>query len=325
MRIDLPFYLEHGGDIVIQQPLLLHGVTMHAFFLEADRLRLAALADRFLNGPAGGAVSYVPAASFVVLVCADIARGQARYEPDRGKGWMSERDVAFWVPLWAGRHVGPLFVPERLVYFLPYVFVDNGAAVATGREIFGFPKELGDLRFAGDPGADGFSVDTLVIREYGFESRGEIARLLEITPLADSPAEPGWEDVTAGFSALQDRFADLLVKGAFMPTAGALVEALRGSKDVGARLVFLKQFRDAEDPERACYQAVIEAPAVMDTLHGGGSLPAHRITITAADSHPIVQDLGLSGPVVQSEFAARISIDFTMESGVVMGSAAPFK
>lgn len=323
MRVDLPFYVERGGDIVIRQPLNLHGVTMSVFLLPADTDRLAALTDRLLNGPAKGAALYAPAAPFVALVCADITRAQGRDEPDRSKGWMPERDVAFWIPLWAGRRVGPLFVPDRLVYLMPYVFVDNGAAVATGREVYGFPKEEGILRFAGDPGAHGFSVDTLVIRRYGVESRAEFTRLLDAVKVSPAERETVWDDAASGFAALRDRLAQRLVGGALMPPAEALVHALRGSPDMGARLVFLKQFRDVEDPERACYQAVVEAPAVMEALHGGALLGAHRITIAEADSHPIVRDLGLSGPVIESEMAVRISIDFTMDRGSVVNCTTP--
>jgi hypothetical protein len=325
MSRELPFYVERGGDIVIRQPLLLREVTTYSFVLSADIRRLAALIDRSLNAPAGGTVRYIPAGPFVALVCADIGHSQAVEEPDRSKGWMAEKDVAFWIPLWAGKQVGPLFVPERLVFFLPYVFVDNIAAAVTGRETYGFPKESGILRFPAGPGAEGgFAIDTLIIRAYGASARGDIARLIDIEPAepeAPPPEADVWADLETGLGALGDRLKGLIHTDAIEAAAGAAVEAFRAALRPGARLVFLKQFRDAEDPARACYQAIIEAPASVKTLHNGGWLPKHRVRIAMADSHPIVEELGLSGAVSESIFGSWLRFDFTMERGKVVWSA----
>jgi uncharacterized protein with NAD-binding domain and iron-sulfur cluster len=319
-----PRYIERGGEIVVRQPLLLSGVTTSSFILAADVGRLTALVDRILNAPANGAVRYVPAGPFVALVCADIARGQALDEPDRSRGWMAERDVAFWVPLWAGKQVGTAFVPQRLVFFLPYVFVDNIAAAVTGREIYGFPKETGILTFPKEPGALGsFTVDTLAMRKRGHGSRGEVMRLVEIDPSGAPvpPSESGWVDLEAGIRELDGRFRDLIMKGFVDPLADAALSALRGTGQPGMRLVFLKQFRDAVDPGRACYQAIVEAPAVVKAVRGGGWLPPHRVRIAQAESHPIVQELGLTDGSLESTLGIRLAIDFTMERGEIVWSA----
>jgi hypothetical protein len=325
-RRELPSYIERGGDIVIRQPLELRGVTIHSFVLAADRDRLAALADRLLNAPAQGAVEYVPAAPVVALVCADVTRGQAREAPDRSKGWMSERDVAFWVPLWAGKRRGSIFVPERLVFFLPYVFVDNAAATTTGREVFGFPKESGVLAFPEPPGAPGpFSVDALVIRRYAPDTRAEIARIVEVAPTetrVPAAAHGAWTDVEEGARALMGRLRELITKDAVVPAVETLLHAMTEGHGPGARLVFLKQFRDVEDPSRACYQAVVEAPATVDALRGGGLLPEHTVRIAHADSHPIVADLGLDGATCTTLLATRVDVDFTMDRGSVVHRTA---
>ncbi len=320
-----PHYIERGGEISIRQPLGLHDVTMYSFVLAADRDKLAKLVDRTLNAPANGAVHYVPAGPFVALVCADVARGQAIEEPDRSKGWMAEKDVAFWIPLWAGKLVGPLFVPERLVFFLPYVFVDNVAATTTGREVYGFPKETAIVRFPAAPNEPGaFSVDTLIIREYGRESCGEVARIVDIEPAEpeEAPHEPGaWADLEAGIGALGERLKRLLHSDAVEDAAGVAFEAFRKALEPGARLVFLKQFRDAVDPTLACYQAIIEAPAVVDSVREGGWLPKHRVRIAPADSHPIVKELGLSGAESETLLCSWLRFDFTMDRGITIWRA----
>jgi hypothetical protein len=311
MQRDLPPYIERGGEIVIRQPLELRGVTIYSFLLAADEGRLAALAARLLNDPAQGAVEYVPAAPVVALICADIQRGHARDEPDRSKGWVPERDVGFWVPLWAGQREGSLF--------MPYVFVDNIAATVTGRETFGFPKEMGVLAFPERVSPDGgsFSVDTLVIRSFDRETRAEVARLVEVAPAEaphPSPADAAGTDAEEGAHAVIGRLRAFLANDALVPAVDTVVHALHA----GARFVFLKQFRDVGDPSRACYQAVVEAPANVDAIRGGGVLPEHVVRIASADSHPIVADLGLSGATSTTLLATWVDVDFTMESGAVV-------
>jgi hypothetical protein len=312
VRAALPPYVERAGELVVRAPLAMQRVTMSCFVLAADRAALERLAEAHLNRvsrPSG--TEYHAAASFVTLAFADCRRGQARDAPDRDKGWLAERDVAFWVPLLAGRRQGGRFVAERLVWYLPYIFADNAAAVATGREIFGFPKQHATTTFAGDLDEPRFGVDTLVIERFGRESAGTMARLIEVTPATRGALATGADFVQAVRGVLGlDGLGMLDVAGR---TTGALLR--RGSADARTDLVFLKQFRDAADPSRACYQAVIEAPATVDAFRGGRPLAPHRVEIRAADSHPIVRELGLSGASITSQLAGSLDFDFTMREG----------
>lgn len=308
----LPPYIERGGELVVRAPLAMQQVTMSAFMLPADRGALERLAETHLNRVSRrNGTEYRAAASFVTLAFADCRRGQASNAPDRDKGWLAERDVAFWVPLLAGRSHGGRFVAERLVWYLPYIFADNTAAVATGREIFGFPKQHAAMRFADDPGRDrGFAVDTLVIERFGIESAGEIATLIEVTPLDRAGSEAG-DFLQAARAAF-----DVDVLGA-LDVAGRSTRALvqRGSAEMRTDLVFLKQFRDAADPSRACYQAVIEAAASVDVLRKGRPLAAQRVRIREVDSHPIVRELGLPSATLTTQLAGWLDFDFTMREG----------
>jgi hypothetical protein len=63
---------------------------------------------------------------------------------------------------------------------------------------------------------------------------------------------------------------------------------------------------------------VVEAPAVVDALQSGGFLPEHRVSIMKADSHPIVEELGLSGESVESVLGMWMKYDFTVDRGVVI-------
>ncbi len=78
--------------------------------------------------------------------------------------------------------------------------------------------------------------------------------------------------------------------------------------------LFLKQFRDAEDGTRACYQAVVEAPVkvlrVSNKLVGRDA----DVTIHHLDSHPIGQELGVTSQRAQIVFDAEL--DMVVEHGV---------
>ncbi len=52
----------------------------------------------------------------------------------------NETEVGFWLLTLVSRRVGEMWVPDHLVWFMPYLFVDNGYAIMAGREVYGFNK-----------------------------------------------------------------------------------------------------------------------------------------------------------------------------------------
>ena len=59
-------------------------------------------------------------------------------------------------------------------------------------------------------------------------------------------------------------------------------------------VVSLKQYRDAVSPDRACYQAIVNAVMRITKYHGGGLLMGrYEVKIHDYASTPIVQELGL--------------------------------
>ena len=84
-------------------------------------------------------------------------------------------------------------------------------------------------------------------------------------------------------------------------------------------LVFLKQFRDASCPTKACYQALVEAPLAV---HPPGAtyeeLERELFEITVADwaSHPIATELGIAPANQQPQLAFRASFGFDIKLGL---------
>lgn len=303
-------------------PLQLEGCTMYSFLVGAGHDALTRLCTSQLDPvtrPSG--FVYRPVLPMAAIVCADVAKSWSLTPPDSQKGWMRERDFGVWIPLAAGKERSDgRFDVDRLAWYLPYVFVDNVAAMVTGREVYGFFKQTATLAMPAAPtGGGAFSADALVIRTFSPSSTAEIARLLDVTSPVGAAA-PGDE-----FGGLGHAAEAVLgeVKRAFfdphehlpLPTWALLETLLKDAIEGLVPMVFLKQLRDVTEPHKACYQAVIEAPAKLGRWRGGGFTHPHDVAILPCDSHPIASDLGLAGPSVRAEVGFWTRIDFTMQAG----------
>lgn len=318
----LPRYVDRGGDIVACQPIALDRTIMYAFLLPADPRRLQALCDTVFNVPSAGAVRFAPLLPMVVAVCASMGHAQSEDPVQRNWGWSTERDFGFWLPVVGGR-VGEA---PRIMWFLPYLFVDNISAVVTGRETFGFSKQTGRMRMPSGPDDRSlFSVRTLVIDRFTPDTRAAVRRLYTIRH-----HEGGMlDDLVAAWDAPSDALAALehSLRALAEQAEGVLthpwdvVRSLLDEDLLTVRMAFLKQFRDVTDPTRACFQAIVEAPCRLRVFRGGGPLPAHDVTIRPCASHPIVDELGLPGWTVRSLAAFWVRFDFTLGFGTTLWRA----
>lgn len=296
---DLPLYIDRAGEMALRSPYVMESVRMSAFVLAAQRECLQNTLDRYLNAPARGAVRYVAAGPFVVLNAAFAGRAFSGDPQHRQLGYMPEIDVAFWIPALAtqtGR-------APRFVWFLPHVFVSTGAAAAAGREIYGFPKSVVDIDAThAKRGIERLSLTGEVLDRLHSETCGRRATILEVT--RREPSRGPAPDI-------------------FSVVPANIVEMFSAKK---MTLAFLKQFRDVEHTDRACYQAVIEADATVEKIRGYGPLPgAFDISWPDYASHPFAADLGVARTGQSSIAAVWADFDFTMQSGreIAAGRRAP--
>ena len=134
---NLPDYVDRGGRQVWRPPYTASGAKLFGFVLDADAAAIDSLLHRDFNEPAGGAVDYRCAHSSVIVIFAAIEKLASGDPRDEQRGYLSELEVSVWC-LAADVTAG-----NRLVWYLPYVFVDAGQAVASGREVYGYPKQIG--------------------------------------------------------------------------------------------------------------------------------------------------------------------------------------
>jgi Acetoacetate decarboxylase (ADC) len=317
----LPPYVSTGDRIVGWGPYLQQGTILHNFCVTGDKDRIQQKLDTMFAEPSGGEVRYRPITSKLFLSVAEIARIVPQNPIDYNRGGVSEIDVT----IWAVAHregSGPL----EMRWIPLFLAVDNDWAMATGREVYGFPKEIGIFKF--DPQtpnpADGrrFFVEAFAIPHYSPQSTPTWLPLFEIIPQESDPEEPkGFWDKLENFAdeaveRLGEAVVDLSLKVA---SEQAIARAIKGEAVI---LPFLKQFPDVADPTRACYQAIVEAPTTINVFRRGGvTKPQYQVLVHSYDSHPFYKELGIKPEVQDVGRGMWVDFDFTMDLGKVLWQA----
>jgi len=322
--VPLPAYVDAGGrGLVFRGPYVQRDAKLAALLLPADVAVLQTLCDTYLNTPANGAVDYVPFGPYILLVYAEM-QIQSQDARDRELGWLHETEVSFWVPVWARKRVAGVTVFDHLAWFLPYLFVDNPYAIATGREVYGFPKTLGHFSPVEQIQRPEFSVDVWGFESLGAETEGRLQPLLIVQSLASAAADGNVAvngSTTANWTtwdAARSRLIHWLFAYWSPPTTNTDAASWLNQLE-RMPLVFLKQFRDAELPERACYQAIVEAPLQMQTFYGGGLAAGdYALTLHSLASHPLADVLGLqvdANGVARALATFWLHLDFILALG----------
>ena len=152
----------------------------------------------------------------------------------------------------AGRRLGGMFTPERVLLAVPYIFVDNPMSYLGGREAYGYAKTMG--RFS--PG-DGLGGQVKLEAFGGDFGRDEGAGWQPF--LGDRRGRRGAEAESDGAVEGPEALVRQLTAGAVdLGLAADLMTDMFLGRQVGQ--VFLKQFRDAADGTRSCYQSVVGGP-----------------------------------------------------------------
>lgn len=314
-------YVERGGDMVVRHPIACRRTRMFSWLIDADWDALSALCDAAFAGPSGGAVVVRPLLPAVAVVSAEIRAGSSADALDCNKGWARERDLGFWIPVARGRldDDGDFHI-EQIGWYLPYLFIDSAAAVLLGRETYGFAKSLAVCDMPdGEDEPSRFRVETQMLRTF---EAGTEARVEELYRLERTDGGP-----LGALASSADSFADMLTDGVKelvkhffgrslpMPTFDLARNLVASLREGLVPMFFLRQFRDVAQPERACYQAIIEAACDITAWHGGGVMPQHVLTINDTASHPLRRDLGLPAGPIETGYGFWCDFDFVVGLG----------
>lgn len=314
----LPPYIDFGVVISTPPPVVSTGADLLTVVLDGDAAKLDALVERVLNVPMKGTKSqdqYRAIGSTVILQLGSV--GEIRSGPPFDQaGSARETQASIWVPVVAGHQMGPVFMAERFGIFCPYLFVDNPMSLVGGREVFGYPKSGG--RFAP---ADA-SGDDITVRvfggDFGPSNTAQWHPLLRVRKDTLNAGPPG--QVISGAAAIVKALTPALLSAppldGILPDPAATTAFLSELQAGRMSQVFLKQFRDVADGQRACYQQVVEAPVQTANTDLQLTGAPWTVTVDPLDSHPLTAELGL---VTQTTLRAyRTAMDFTVATGAVM-------
>ncbi len=306
----LPPYVVNGNVYDCLNTVQLEDVVMHNFCVPADHNKIQAWLDKTFSVPSGGSVRYKALGDKIFLGIAEIGKLYTLNGDQPPKGYTSEIDITIW--LLAQREDDGLFA---LRWIPAYLFVDSGPALVSGREVWGFPKQLGQFHFSPqnpDRGAARtFNADGWVVSPYGPNSPARWAPMFEVRPL---PAKTGGEKtgVIASLEALAGKVVERLTSN-LTTIAGKLQTAIG---EGGMTMAMLKEFPDARDPTRACYQGIIEADAKITKLRGSGLTDdAYELRILTYDTHPYLSELGIASDWQAVGQGVWMDFDFTQNLG----------
>lgn len=322
-----PRYIERHVNESTSPPYEAHRVAMYSALLPADPARLRALVDGHLN--LGGERVYLPLGPFAIFY----AQSTRALSSADAPGHVPEQDFGFMIPLAVCERQRGRLRAQGVAVHVPFLWVDLGAAILGGREVHGFPKGLAKLEFPADPAGDVALRVTSWLPPRGPSSRGTPWReeaLVEATLARSAP--PASREVSLLHALGAREGIDWLRRAGLDRTEQlTLVRALGRTLRSGAvSMVFLKQFRDAADPARACYQAILEATAARRGPIRRTSLLAGELSVAVHRDSGIAEALGLRASTesattttTRALAAVYTELDFTLGKGSVIWSASP--
>ncbi|MGE0683188.1 MAG: hypothetical protein AB7P69_20095 [Candidatus Binatia bacterium] len=285
----------------ITGPFLFPNVTIRVLPLMAAEERLKQFCEEYLANPY---YRFEPWGSYVYLFVTNYGE---MFSASNNIGWWAEREATFAIPLkWYRRDTNELV---SVAMVSPFIFTDSDAAAITGREVDGRPVIFADLKSPGDTWLteDGPSADrhllklrTEVLPALFLGQKAEERTVMEIHQEEICPAhdEDRWRKIAAQWG--KPLLEDIQEKARCVRQCREEFANLKAlsfevlAHDEPFNEVTLKQFRDATDPNAACYQALVLSQRFLEEVY-----EVHEITdrmhvrLYQYPSFPIIDILGL--------------------------------
>ena len=269
-------YVNRDNEIVYPPPYEQADTFLTAWVVPSPKSKQKAVLDAQLNACSNGTpYEYRPLLSRALLVLANIGKVTSLDGRASRLGFIPEVDICVWILCGAYKLVDGRRELDHLVWYVPYIWVTTADTMATGREVFGYPKAIGWAQLPANPEDPGpLWADGMVLPTYSPESEVVQRRLFDLKrgPGGGSGAPPpyGAGQKREAFAAIAKRLFELGEPECDWNFFVSSFEDLLGDH---LPMVFLKQFRSVTKPDAACYQAIIEANATVNAFEGAGFLP----------------------------------------------------
>ena len=314
MSNGLPPYVPYDGLFQGHPPYIAQGLGTRSFLLLGAYAKAEELCDRYLNIAPPEVMGFewrplwIPGLNeTVVYMQVNTYPYFASKVPEfRDRGFTTFNEIAFGLPVF--KYVPDHLLPRQVALFMPYVFVDLSSSLIGGREVYGYPKLMADFQIPEDI-ADPYPtrVETQVYVTFSPTSTLTTELLAEITAGEEIgkeiPPNP-WPWGPIG---------ELYAANAEYPVEKDQFDLMKESS--GLHCVQLKEFRDAQELDHACYQAIVDIELKLKKSHRSGRLTRAAIRIPDYASLSIVENLGLENTngAIRSvfQFWYRVDLELT--------------
>ena len=139
-------YETYGGNFILPHPYVIEQMSGYGVAVAGDIFKMQELCNRTLNCNGKHLHYFViaPTVLFTFMRMGSLRSGDA---PDSEHGFFTEQELNVTMLLAAIDTSG-----IRLVWYMPYLWLDSGAALIAGRDIYGFPKQLATVTMPAGPG-----------------------------------------------------------------------------------------------------------------------------------------------------------------------------
>ena len=312
-----PGYVEFGGLDTFPGPYDCRNTTLYSFMVMADIGALERLIDKVLTRPTLGAAEFRPLAPMVMLSVGDIVNVVPLTPPYSTYGSVNEAQLAVWVPVVKVTGAGAEKTATNFWMFTSYIWVDNPMSMATGREMYGWPKSMGIIQL---PNATDAS---LSLKTYGLsyapENQPSYLELLRLTPTANAVGESRTGTTVGGFARAVVDAVKTQHQLDLTERFGIAIDLTDDAVEMALPEVYLKQFRSIECGTDAALQQICDSHAGIEKVSFQQLPTSYALTIKDVDSHPLALDLGIAEQEVKVAF--KIEMDFRQDVGRVLWDA----
>lgn len=265
-------YTQSVASQEVPPPYHFPGVTVNAFVWEARLDKVQAYCDRFFNlGDASDrGFVYGPAPIWpyalllfidypVMISASPTPRSVLHSMPYSDRGVIAQREVFVAIPV-IRRGIGPkrLISDTALEWALPFIVVDEPNSAVCGREMLGLEKLRADIQIGESSFPDSFrgQVSLPGWPELRPDVMQQMMLFLDVDTGPTVPTFRGSPTASSLWTLFRSQTAADAIH-AMATMADALETVSAGTMPTSMQTVSLKQFRDAQAPEKAVYQALV--------------------------------------------------------------------
>ena len=260
-------YVNQIGDAQFPPPYSFPDVQIMSFRLAASLDALTLLCNDLLNVGDLDDRGFIfrPLFPFVDLEILHYPKMEYAVFPQFGVITQHECYVRLFVMKYLS--IGGWLVPDgEVAMYCPFLVVDNPFSAFSGRDVLGFPKLIGSFS-PYSPTQPFATVSTMT-----FSAGAPKASVLPVVQISPAPhGAPAPPLIQWPWGDIGDDFLD--------PWLSTLGGSLHFDPVLFAS-VQMKQFRDAEFPLSACYQAIVQSSVVLVASTAPQPLPPVQVTIT---------------------------------------------